>query len=352
MNEVILLFIYVLLALGFSFICSVAESVLLSITPSYVEAQKSSHPKRYALLRRIRQENLDQSLAAILTLNTIAHTVGAIAAGAKAAVVFGSAWFGVFSGVMTLAVLFFSEIVPKTWGAAHWQKLVVPIGQFIKVLVVLLYPIVWVSEKLTQILARGKDVHIFSREEFIAMAQVGVEVGEIQDTESSFIRNILAFDSVRVDDIKTPRSVMTVLPVDMTVQEAMERVVQTPFSRLPVYEGSVDKVVGFVLKEDVLLAMAQKRGQETLSVLKREILVIADTSLLLALLERFLKKRQLIAVVVNEYGETDGLVTLEDLIETLIGKEIMDETDDVEDMRALAREKWQVRREEVDRITK
>lgn len=349
MGDIVLLLVYVFLALGFSFLCSVAESVLLSVTPSYVEAQKIRRPKRYGLLRRIRHDKLDQSLAAILTLNTIAHTVGAIAAGAKATVVFGSAWFGVFSGVMTLAVLFFSEIVPKTWGAAYWQKLVVPIGQFIKVLVVLLFPIVWLSEKLTQMLARGKEIHIFSRDEFVAMAEAGVESGEIRDAESSVIRNILKFDSIRVDDVKTPRSVITALQASLTVEQAMHRVAHMPFSRLPLYEKSMDNISGFVLKEDILFAFAQKRGGELLSQLEREIIVVSETSLLHTLLERFLTERQQIAVVVNEYGESDGIVTLEDIIETLIGTEIMDETDDVKDMRALARQKWKARMEEMER---
>ena len=278
-----------------------------------------------------------------MTLNTIAHTVGAIGAGAKATVVFGSAWFGLFSAVMTLLILFLSEIVPKTLGAVYWSKLVGPISYFVNTLIVVLYPIVWISERLTKFISHGKDIHIFSRDEFIAMAQVGVETGHIRDKESRIIRNIFRFESLKVDDIMTPRAVIFALPEDMKIIDSLKQVTQTPFSRLPLYETRIDDITGFALKEDVLINAAHERGDEKLKALKREILVVPESVSLIALLERFLKDRQHIAIVVNEHGGTDGLVTLEDLIETLMGMEIMDETDDVEDMRALARKQWKVR---------
>ena len=339
----LLLIIYVLLALVFSFLCSVAESVLLSITPSYIEGQKERRPKHAALLKRLKQDNVDRSLAAILTLNTIAHTVGAIGAGAKATVVFGSAWFGLFSAVMTLLILFLSEIVPKTLGAVYWSKLVGPISYFVNILIVVLYPIVWISERLTKFISHGKDIHIFSRNEFIAMAQVGVETGHIRDNESRIIRNIFRFDSLKADDIMTPRVVISALPEDMKIIDSLKHVTQTPFSRLPLYATNINDITGFVLKEDILINAAQRRSDENLKALKREMLAVPESVSLIALLERFLKDRQHIAIVVNEHGGTDGLVTLEDLIETLMGLEIMDETDDVEDMRALARKQWKER---------
>ncbi len=341
--DVLLLIIYVLLALFFSFLCSVAESVLLSITPSYIEGQKERRPKHAALLKKLRQDNVDQSLAAILTLNTIAHTVGAIGAGAKSTIVFGSAWFGLFSAVMTLLILFLSEIVPKTLGAVYWAILVGPISYFVNILIVVLYPVVWISERLTKFISRGKAVHIFSRDEFIAMARVGAQEGHIHDKESRLIRNIFRFESIKVTDIMTPRTVIFSLPEDMKIIDSLAQITQTPFSRLPLYTTHIDEITGFVLKEDILINAAQKRGEEKLNSLKREILTIPDSVSLTALFERLLKDRQHIAIVVNEHGGTDGLVTLEDLIETLMGMEIMDETDDVEDMRALARQKWKTR---------
>jgi len=341
--DVLLLIIYVLLALVFSFLCSIAESVLLSITPSYIEGQKEKRPKRAALLKRLKQDNVDRSLAAILTLNTIAHTVGAIGAGAKAAVVFGSTWFGLFSAVMTLLILFLSEIVPKTIGAVYWSKLIGPTSMFVNILIVVLYPIVWISEKLTKSISHEKDIHIFSRDEFIAMAQVGVETGQIHSKESSIIRNLLRFESLKVTDIMTPRVVISALAEDMKIIDSLEQVTHTPFSRLPIYRTHPDDITGFVLKDDVLISTAQKQSNKKLKALKREILAVPDSISLTALLELFLKDRQHIAIVVNEHGGTDGLVTLEDLIETLMGMEIMDETDTVEDMRALARKQWMER---------
>ena len=339
----LLLISYVLLVLVFSFLCSVAESVLLSITPSYIEGQKERRPKHAALLKRLRQDNVDRSLAAILTLNTIAHTVGAIGAGAKATVVFGSAWFGLFSAVITLLILFLSEIVPKTLGAVYWSELVDPISYFVNTLIVVLYPIVWISERLTKLISHGKDIHIFSRDEFIAMAQVGVETGHIHDKESRIIRNLFQFESLKVDDIMTPRAVVSALPESMKIIDSLKQVTQTPFSRLPIYTTHIDDITGFVLKKDVLINAAQRRGDEKLKTLKREILAVPESVSLTALLEQFLKDCQHIAIVVNEHGGTDGLVTLEDLIETLMGIEIMDETDDVENMRALARKQWKER---------
>jgi CBS domain containing-hemolysin-like protein len=338
--DVVVLVTYVLLALGFSFFCSVAEAVLLSITPSYIEGQKEKRPNRAALLKRLRQDNVDQSLAAILTLNTIAHTVGAIGAGAKATVIFGSAWFGLFSAGFTLMILFLSEIVPKTIGAVYWSKLVGPTSLFVNTLVVFLFPIVWISERMTKFISREKDMHIFSRDEFIAMASVGVKTGQIRSKESRIIQNLFLFESLKVADIMTPRTVISALPESMKIIDSLKQVVQTPFSRIPVYRTNIDDITGFVLKDDVLILTAQKRGDDKLITLKREILSVPESVSLTDLLERFLKDRKHIAIVVNEYGGTDGLVTLEDLIETLMGMEIMDETDDVEDMRALARKQW------------
>ncbi len=341
--DITALVIYVLLALIFSFMCSVAEAVLLSITPSYIEGRKEKNPGQAALLKRLKQDNVDQSLAAILTLNTIAHTVGAIGAGAKATAVFGSAWFGIFSAAMTLMILFLSEILPKTIGALYWSRLVGPTALFIRILIVTLYPIVWISEKLTKSISRGKDLHIFSRDEFIAMASVGETTGQIHSGESRIIQNMMCFESLKVTDIMTPRTVISALAQDMTIQESLKQIIQTPFSRLPLYRSHIDDTTGFVLKDDVLIFAAQKRGNEKLKVLKRDILAVPSSISLTTLFERFLKERQHIAVIVNEHGGIDGLVTLEDLMETLMGMEIVDETDNVVDMRSLARKQWVAR---------
>ncbi|HDP26047.1 MAG TPA: HlyC/CorC family transporter [Deltaproteobacteria bacterium] len=339
-TDVILLLSYVLLALGLSFLCSVAEAVLLSMTPSYIEAQKERLPKRAALLKRLKLDNVDRSLAAILTLNTIAHTVGAIMAGAKATVIFGSAWFGFFSAVMTLMILFLSEIVPKTLGAIYWSKLVGPTAIFILCLIVILYPLVWLSEKLTKFISHGKNIHIFSRAEFLAMARIGEQTGLLSDNESRIIFNLFRFKTLKVTDIMTPRTVVVGLPEDMTIMDAIQRISAYPFSRLPLFKNDIHDITGFVLRDDILLMEAQNHGDETLASMKRDIYAVPESSSLSKLLVYLLEHHQHIAIVVDEYGAMKGLVTLEDLFETLLGIEIMDETDEVEDMRVLARKLW------------
>lgn len=339
-GDLLLLILYVSLALVFSFLCSVAEAVLLSITDSYIEGKKEKKPKLALRLKQIRQDNIDRSLAAILTLNTIAHTVGAIGAGAKAEIVFGNAWFGLFSAVMTLMILFLSEIIPKTIGALYWPVLAGPTAVFIRFLIVTLYPIVWVSEKLTQFISRKKNPHIVDRNEFIAMTSMGVETGQLDIKESSIIHNLLRFESLKVADIMTPRTVISAIDQDMKISESLKQVSEIPFSRLPLYNNEIDNITGFVLKDDVLIYAAHNRGDEKIETLKRNILAVPHSVSLTYLLERFLKDRQHIAIVVTEHGGLDGLVTLEDLIETIIGMEIMDETDNIKDMRIFAQNQW------------
>lgn len=341
--DVILLVVYVTLALGFSFMCSVAEAVLLSITPSFIEGYKGTHPHQAKLLMRVKQDNIDQSLAAILTLNTIAHTVGAIGAGAKASAIFGSAWFGLFSMVLTLAILFLSEIVPKTIGALYWCKLAWPAALFIQLLIRTLYPLVWVSERLTRIISHGKTLHVFSRDEFLAMTRMGERSGQINDKESRIIRNLFRFDNFRVHDIMTPRTVMVAINGSMSVAEVFDFVVRQPFSRLPVYQVDMDDISGFVLKTDIMLEMAQGRDNTQIKDIARDMLTVPESVSLSMLLEDLLKERHHIALVVDEYGGTEGLVTLEDLVETLMGIEIMDESDTEQDMRAAARRLWKER---------
>jgi CBS domain containing-hemolysin-like protein len=341
--DILLLIAFISLALVFSFVCSVAESVLLSITPSYIESLREKQPKRMALLKRLRLENVDKSLAAILTLNTIAHTVGSILAGAQATVVFGNAWVGLFSAIMTLMILFFSEIIPKTIGAVYWQKLVGVTSLFIKCLIIFLYPFVWISEGLTRLIARGKIEHVFSRDEFIAMAGIGERVGHIDKQESRIIRNLFRFGSLKATDIMTPRVVISAFPQSMTVAEALKNVTETPFSRLPVYKTDIDDITGFVLKDEILMIKSQGRVDVKLESLKRDIRVVPESMSLAILLEYLLDYRQHIVLVVDEYGGTRGLVTLEDVLETLLGMQIKDEMDDVEDMRVLARQQWEKR---------
>ncbi|MEN8244877.1 MAG: hemolysin family protein [Thermodesulfobacteriota bacterium] len=339
-GDVVLLITYILMALVFSFLCSVAEAVLLSITPSYIAELQGRKPKRAALLKKLKQDNVDKSLAAILTLNTIAHTVGAIGSGSKATVVFGSAWFGLFSALMTLMILFLSEIIPKTIGAMHWRSLAGLTAQFVHILIWVLYPLIWVSEFLTRLIARGKTAHVFSRDEFIAMADIGEQTGKIDQHESRIIQNLFRFGSLTSADIMTPRTVISSFPQSMTVSEASAIKPSVTFSRIPLYQTDIDHIAGFILRDDLLHFKVGDRGGATLETLKRDIQSVPGNMSLSALLEFFLNERQHIAIVIDEYGGTKGLVTMEDVVETLLGMEIVDEMDQAEDMQALARQQW------------
>jgi len=346
--DVILLITYILLALVFSFLCSVAEAVLLSITPSYVAGIQKNTPKLAALLKKLKQDNVDKSLAAILTLNTIAHTVGAIGSGSKATVVFGNAWFGLFSAIMTLMILFLSEIIPKTIGAVYWRSLAGLTARFVKGLIWLLYPLIWISETLTRFISRNKNIHVFSRDEFVAMAEFGESRGKIDPRESRIIRNLFRLGSLTASDIMTPRTVISGLPKDLTVKEALDTKPRVTFSRLPIYGKDLDHITGFILRDDLLLSKARNCGDEKIETLKRDIKTVPDSIPLSNLLEFLLDRRQHIALVIDEYGGTKGLVTIEDVVETLLGMEIVDEMDRVEDMRELARQQWKKRAKAID----
>lgn len=336
--NIILLVGFVSAAIGVSFVCSMAESVLLSMTPSFIADVQESNPKKAAMLKRLKQDNVDQSLAAILTLNTIANTLGSIGAGAQATIVFGSAWFGVFSALMTLAILTFAEIIPKTLGTVYWRSLSGFVAYFVRGIIMLLYPIIWLSERLTRLLVRSKETDVFSRREFAALASIGEASGQIDPLESRIIRNLLAFGAIKVEDIMTPRSVMLAFDQHKTVAEVLVDRPKLTFSRLPIYDGDLDNITGFVLKTDMLLAKVNHNVHKPLTEFQREVSFVFSKMKLFDLLDLMLKNRIHIAITVGEYGEVKGLVTLEDVLETLLGLEIVDEIDRVEDMQALARQ--------------
>lgn len=339
-GDAAMLLFYVFMALFFSFMCSVSEATLLSITPSYIAGLKETNPKKAAQLQRLKVDNIDQSLAAILTVNTIANTLGAIGAGSKVTAVFGSAWFGVFSGVMTLLILFLAEIIPKTLGATYWRQLAGFTTSYVNALIKIMYPLILVSEKLTKLISSGKKLHDFSRDEFVAMAGVGREQGLINERESKIIRNLFLFKTVEASTVMTPRIVVSALQGDQTVDEALNDPAKVHFSRLPIYGESLDAVSGFVLREDLLVAKNQGLGHQPLTEFRRDITAVMSSTPLSRLMETLLEQRQHIALVVGEYGETKGLVTLEDVVETLLGIEILDEGDKVDDMQKLARQMW------------
>ncbi len=341
--DLVLMLVYLGTAIGLSFLCSIAESVLLSITPSFIAGLKAERPALGAMLQRLRHDNIDQSLAGILTLNTIAHTAGAVGAGAKASDFFGSAWVGAFSVVATLLILFLSEIVPKTLGAQYWRQLAAPVASFVRLLIVVLYPLIRLSELLTRLISRGRQAHVFNREEFIAMAGVGEQSGDILPRESHILRNLFRMSDLRAHDVMTPRTVVAALRDETSVTQALTDARVTPFSRVPVYTADIDDATTFVLRLEMLQAEARGDGDVPLRTLGRAMRSVPESMPLTGLLEFLLDRRQQIALVVDEYGATSGLVTMEDVVETLLGQEIIDESDRVSDMQRLARRRWEQR---------
>ena len=337
-----LLIIYVTIALLFSFLCSIAEAVLLSTTTAHITVLEQEGKHAGVLMRELKAD-INKPLAAILTLNTIAHTVGAVGAGAQASIVFGSAWVGVVSAVLTLMILVLSEIIPKTLGATYWRTLAGVTAHSLKALVWLLYPFVVLSEWLTRGLSRKHEIEGFSREEFAAMADLGELEGQLEERESRILKNIFRLHETRVTDAMTPRPVVFSLPETLTVTEYFDSHYDSRFSRIPVYTENPEHLTGFVLKDDLLLAHARNNGDNTLQTYRRELTALPDTMSLSDAFEEVLHRRLHIMMIVDEYGGMEGIITMEDILETLLGLEIMDESDKTADMQQHARRLWKKR---------
>ena len=318
------------------------EAVVLSVTPSYIAAlEKEGHPTG-PLLRKMKAQ-IDRPLAAILSLNTVAHSMGAVGAGAQASVVFDSSFLGIFSAILTFGILVFSEIIPKTLGALHWRKLAPLVVRFLQPTIKLTIVLVWMSDWITRFLTRNQKKSTFSREEFTALAEVGQREGVFEENESRILKNLFRFASITVKDIMTPRIVAYALPINKTIDQVVEEGDEFRFSRILVYREHRDQVAGYVLKDHILLKAAQGKGNQSLENLVREITVVPDTMPLSALFERLTGRLDHIAMVVDEYGGFAGIVTMEDIVETLLGMEIVDEEDEVTDMQELARQQWLIR---------
>ncbi|EDY85135.1 conserved domain protein [Verrucomicrobiia bacterium DG1235] len=338
-----LLVFFLVLALGFSFLCSILEASLLSMPPSFVkteEAKGTKSGKRLAGLKK----NIDRPLSAILSLNTIAHTVGAAGVGAQAAAVFGEGYFGLISAVLTLLILFVSEIIPKTLGAIYWRQLAGFTAISCKAIIVGLLPLVWISEKLTVLVQpKGKRDELVSRDELVALAQLGLSEGVIAESESKIIRNLIRFRKICIEDIMTPRIVVGKLSENLTCGAAIKEMPTELFSRIPVFADDPEHISGYVLKQQILEEVALDRHSCSLADIKRPIRMVSENDSLSDLFRDLFYHKEQIALVVDEYGGMSGVVTNEDLIETLLGLEIVDESDQEEDMRELARRRWKER---------
>lgn len=338
------------ISIFFSFLCSILEAVLLSVTPTFINVKKQEG-KDYATTLENLKKDVDKPLIAILTLNTIAHTLGAMMVGIEAESLpykielWGINTVGVVSAIMTFLILVASEIIPKTIGATYWKGL----ANFAsKTLMVLIFPlkwtgILWLLQLTTKLIGGKGHGSVLSREGFMAMTDIAHEEGVFQENESKIIKNLLTFKEVFAKDVMTPRTVMKTEDETTTVEDFFKRNLNIRFSRIPIFSGDSDNITGLVLKDEIFKEMALDNNTKKLSELKRDIIVVNRGLPIPTLFEKLVESRNHMALVVDEYGSVSGLVTMEDVIETLLGLEIMDESDNVSDLQQLARKSWETR---------
>ncbi|MCX7551405.1 CNNM domain-containing protein [Xanthomarina sp. F2636L] len=344
------LLLWATVSIFFSFLCSILEAVLLSVTPTFISVKKQEK-KDYAFKLEALKADVDQPLIAILTLNTIAHTLGAMMVGIEAEKLpyklelFGINTVGIVSAIMTLLILIVSEIIPKTIGASYWKSLV---GFTATSLNILIFPlkytgILWLLRLTTKLIGGKGHGSVLSREDFHAMTDIAEEEGVFHESESKVIKNMLTFKEVLAKDVMTPRTVMTIEDEDQTIQAFFKNNANIKFSRIPVFTNNPDNITGLVLKDEVFKEMAFGNGSKLLSDIKRNIIIVNRSMPIPRLFEQLIESKNHMALVVDEYGSVSGLVTMEDVIETLLGLEIMDESDDVPDLQQLARRSWEAR---------
>lgn len=345
-----LLIFYLFLALFVSFLCSIMEAVLLTTPQAYLVVKTEKGSKTAARLMKLKNK-IDRPLSAILSLNTIAHTVGAAGVGAQATVVFGEVYFGLISGILTLLILVFSEIIPKTIGARYWRQLALFVGQAVEVTIVITYPLVLISALFTKVFSSRKKDKTTSREELSALARIGREEGVFGEKENKIIQNILKLRTLKVGEIMTPRVVVAAADEDMALTDFPKVASLLRFSRIPVYHENMDNITGYVFRQSVFEKLSEKDAALKLKDIKREVLIVYQSRPIFSVWEELLERKEHIAVVVDDFGGLEGVVTMEDIIETLLGFEILDETDTVSDMQQYARERWQKRQEKYKYIT-
>ena len=339
-----LLFIYLAIAIGVSFICSIVESVLLSLNMSHINVIKKENEKVGNLLEKLKT-NINESIASILILNTVAHTLGAAGIGAEASRLFGIEYMFYISAALTLLILFFSEIIPKTIGAQYYKELALVSAYIIKLFIFMTYPLIIISLFITKIISKKGSKHSITREELLETALLVEDGGHIDEKESDVIENVLKLNKSKVSDILTPRSVVFALEKSMSLEDVLKTEGIKKFSRIPIYEGSIDNIIGDVLSKEVFQkAIESKEGG--IKDLIGPVFSIHENIPVSYALDMFIKRKEHMFLVTDSYGQTEGIVTLEDCIETLLGLEIMDESDTTEDMRKLAKDKMKMRQKE------
>ncbi len=326
----------IILTLGISFVCSLMEAMILSTTVSEVEALKKIRPRRGEILEQL-NSGLEETISTILTLNTITNTFGSIVIGAQAVALWGQTWLGVVSGVMTLAILFISEVIPKNLGVVYRQSLQPHVAYPLYWMRNVLRPITYFCNVIVRVFISTPPEKTDSDEEIILLAERGAMEGSLSKSESSIIANALSLDEVRVQEIMTPRAVVTSLQQTSTIGEVIETYPNIPFARIPVYQDTLDRVVGLVRRRDMLKALAQDQQQDLITDHMQEIHFIPETATAAQALQEFLRTHQQLVVVVDEFGSTAGVLTIEDVMEHLIGREIFEKDDVAVDMRELAR---------------
>jgi len=345
-----LLIFYLFLALFVSFLCSIMEAVLLTTPQAYLVVKAEKGSKTAGRLLMLKQK-IDRPLSAILSLNTIAHTVGAAGVGAQATKVFGEVYFGVVSAVLTLLILVFSEIIPKTIGARYWRQLAIFVGQAVRVTIIFTYPLVLISALFTRLFSSRKRDKTTSREELSALARIGREEGVFGEKENKIIQNILKLRTLKVGEIMTPRVVVALAEEQMALKDFPMVDTLLRFSRIPVYSENPDNITGYVFRQNVFEELSKEHGDKKLSEIKREILITYQSRPIFSVWEELLDRKEHIAVVVDDFGGLQGVVTMEDILETILGFEILDETDTVTDMQQYARERWKKRQEKYKYLT-
>ena len=343
-----LLIIYLLLTMGISFLCSLLESVLMSTPISYVTMREDEGDRNAARFMKLKTEP-DRPLAAILSLNTIANTLGAAAVGHQATQLSGDYWFGIISALMTLLILVFSEIVPKTIGTSHYKDLLWLSG-IMQFLTVILFPLVWLFELLRKSISDDEPDTGISREEVSAMANIGEEEGVIDNSENKVIQNIIKLDDIKAYDVMTPRVVAAIAPEYMTLKQFYKQEELSHNSRIPVYADSPEFITGYIMRYDVLENLAEDKFDMRLRSIKRKIAAFHEETSVSDIWESLLKSRDQIAVIIDDYGCFQGIITLEDIMETILGMEIIDENDTVTDMQQYARERWMKRKNQYKQI--
>lgn len=333
------LLIFLFVALAVSFLCSVLESVLMSTPISYITMREDEGFKPASLMKKYKLDP-SRAIAAILSLNTIANTIGAAGVGRQATIVFGSQWFGVVSAVVTILILVFAEIIPKTIGTTHWKSLMGFAAKTIRILIFCLYPIVVCVEGLQRLITPASKDTSISREEVGAMADVAEESGELDEDENEIIQNLINIDELTAGEAMTPRVVAAIAPESMTIKSFYKDRRFLHHSRIPVYAENDEYITGYILRVEALQLMAEDKFDTRLGEIRRDVDSFLEDTPLERIWDTMLEKKEQIAVIINEYGSFQGILTMEDVIETILGDEIVDERDVVVDMQQLARDKW------------